>query len=284
MAPLSLLYGVIAMLALALNNTLSKKPATEIGSVRTAYLRTLFLFLFTLPTLLLLPEAPRFSSTYAWGSFFLGMFGYLPLFTFIYALRYGTVGVVTTIANSALIFTAIFSYVLFGQILLPWQYVGIVMTLCGMGLMSTTPHGTPAPSLKKSLLFSLLTCVLWGLYFTLLKFPLAFLDPIFTNFSTALGTLVAALLHLLCTRTSLALPRSWLLAYLMIAGFCIALANLLYTLGITFTPVPIMAAFLYANPLFATLFSWILYKERLHAFQYAGIFVILGGMFLLLFL
>ena len=279
-----IIFGLIAMVSWGLSNGISQVPIRRIGSGKTIFYRNIFTSSLLLLGLLLFLGDATFSLPFIALTFGLSLLAYIPLVTFFKALQVGKVGVIAPIANSGVIFTIIFSMIFFKETLTQLQGLSIALIIIGIILISIN-----FKDIRKSHLFALasgiplalISSFLWGLVFFLFKIPVVILGPILTSFIIEFGILIFSSANLKISRRSFQLREKSMLPYLFAVGLFGALALLSFNLGIRTAPVSIVAPLAFANPLVATLYGGIIYKEKLTFQQYFAILVILAGIVLI---
>ena len=281
---MGILFGIIAMLGYGLSNAISQVPSKLIGARKTAFYRNVFISILLFAVLLAFPQDITLSLKYIIITLLISLMGYIPLISFYKALNAGKVGIIAPIASSSVIFTVLFSIIFFGEVLSIEQVISIVLIILGIILISLN-----FKDLKNSHLFkissgvpyALLTCFLWGLVFFLFKIPVNILGPILTSFIIEFGIMIYAGIHLLISRTGFSLSNKKILGYIFLVAFFGAFGTLFFNLGIKSQNVSIVAALTFANPVVATVYGRLVYKEKLHIQQYFAILLIISGIILI---
>jgi uncharacterized membrane protein len=208
--------------------------------------------------------------------FIISLIGYGSITSFYKGLSVGKVGIVSPIANSALIFTILFSLIFFGEVLNLLQVVSIGGIIIGVILISLdiSDLRNTSKKLAAGVSYALLTMFLWGIFFFLLKIPVTLMGPILTSFIVEFLVLVFAGIHNM-GKVKAADKSSLLIASLI--GVSAAFGTLFFNLGISLEYVSVVAPITFANPLVAVLMARILYRERLKKIQYAAALLIVAG-------
>ena len=125
--------------------------------------------------------------------------------------------------------------------------------------------------------YALLTCVLWGLMFSLYKIPVMVIGPILTALIIEIGIFIISLIQILKTGKKINMPDRSTLNYLILLSIFTAIGGAFFNFGIMVAEVSIVAAISMANPLIATIYGKYVYKETISIQQYLAISFILIG-------
>lgn len=261
---LSLLLGLGSMLAYAYSNVQVKRLRQKFTAAQVICLRNvwavLFLAVFALPTLSAM-------NSFAWtfGALLLGLTGYAPLYAFMRAIKDTPVGIVSPIGGSSPLVAVLLSAVFLHTRLSAWQWVAALVVVTANMAMSfeirsfrkfaAHPHAT-------GILWSLLAAVGWGVFFFLL---VPFADRLGARNAALLveiGVLVAALIHMKFT-DSLPPRRDVRRPAFIVNGILIAIGTLLFSIGVQSYSVPIIQILSNSTAFAASLFGYILFRERL---------------------
>ena len=278
-----ILAGIIAMIGYGLSNAIAKSPIRNIGSKKTVFYRNLFVTLMLLPLLFIFP-AESYKLSYLLIAVLISIIGYLPLVIFYKAMKYGKVGVVSPIAGSAVIITVLLSIIFFNEVLTITQSFAMLLTICGIILISLDFKNFKSShlfDLSSGAPYALVACLLWGLVFFLFKIPVMLIGPVLTSFIIEAGITFTSAGHIAFSKKSFTLPNKKDLKHIFLIAFFGAIGTLFYTLGLKASYVSIVAVLTSANPLVATLYGKVIYKEKLKASQYIAILFILAGIILI---
>jgi len=280
----AILYGIIAMFGLGLNAALAKFPVMKIGGVKTIFFRnaltSLLLFLMFLPFI----GMTNFSPAYILIAFAIALVGYIPLATFYKAMKVGKMGVVSPVANSSIVFTVLFATVFFGEVLSFAQMSSILLIVAGIVLISLNFRELKNSSLFKissGIPYALISCLLWGVVFFLLKIPVTVLGPFLTALMLELGSFILAGVNLAISRAHFKLPGKQVMIHIFLVALFGSIGSLFYSMGIASAGVSIVAALAFSNPWIAALYGKIVYRDSLRPLQYIGILLALTGMLMI---
>ncbi|MFH1396379.1 MAG: EamA family transporter [archaeon] len=282
--PAGIIFAIISMIGYGLSNAIAKVPNQEIGNKKTIFYRGLFISTILLIILLSFLKEANFSLNFILITFGIAFVGYLPLLTFYKSLEVGKVGIVSPIANSSIFFTVILSIIFFGERLFLMQGISIIIILLGIILMSINFKEFKSSHLfqmSSGVPYALITCILWGLVFFLFKIPVNVLGPILTSFLIEFEILIYSGVHNLFTnkfkKGTFAIKNKKMILYTFLVALFGGAGTLFFNMGIQNYNVSIIAAIAFANPLIATLYGKIVYKEKLKLQQYFALAIIIAG-------
>ena len=132
-------------------------------------------------------------------------------------------------------------------------------------------------SLASGIPYAILTCVLWGLMFSLFKIPVMAIGPILTALVIEIGIFLISLFQVLKAGKNIDMPDRNTLAYIILLSVFTVIGIAFFNFGIMVAEVSIVAALSMANPLVATLYGRYVYKENINVQQYLAISFILIG-------
>jgi len=277
---LGLLFGLLAMFGYGLSNAFMKIPAKKLTPVQNTFLRALFVSIIYL---IIMPFFDmNLDLEFIIIAFIIAFIGFLPIVSFYKALSKGKVGIIAPVANSAVIFTVILSFIFFNETLGALQISAIIIIIAGILLISLKFSDLKRSDLfrlSSGLPFALITCAGWGLLFFFMKFPVNVLGPILTAFIIEFGAMVFAGFSLV--GTGFKFPSRKTLGYIFLVAIGGAAGTLFYTYGISVAPVSIVATLTFANPIVAVTYGRIVYKEKLTIQQLVAISLILIGVVLI---
>jgi len=279
-----IIFGLIAMFGFGIANALVKIPTKKIGIIRTIFVRGIFssLMLFLI-LLFFLPET-NFDLTYIFIAVIIAIIGYIPLATFFKAIKSGKVGIITPIANSSIIFTVLLSIIFLKESLLATQILAILLIVVGIILTSINFKDLKNSNLfrlESGIPYALVSAILWGVVFFLLKIPVNVLGPILTSFIVEFGIMIFSILHIKVANDPFNFPNRKMLIHIFFIALFAIVGSLFFNLGIERSSVSIVAALTFSAPLVSTLYGKIVYKEKLTTIQYSALFLILLGVILI---
>ncbi len=277
---LGIILGLIAMFGFGIGNAIIQVPARAVENRKVIFFRTLFSTLMIFITLIFFLPETTFSLTYILIAFVISFIGYIPLFTFYKALKSGKVGIITTISSSSVIFTVLFSIIFFKESLTLPQVFSIVLIILGIMLISIDFKdfkNSSLFSLSSGVPFALITCLLWGIMYFLMKIPVSVLGPILTSLIIESGIMILSGINLAISKTGFKIHKRKILFYIFLSSLFVSIGSIFFNLGIKLFDVSIVAALTFSSPLISTLYGKFVYKERLRTSQYLAISLMIIG-------
>lgn len=275
-----IIFGLISMVGFGLSTSLSPIPAKRLGVRNAVFFRGIFMCLIFILLLPFFLSGTTFSSKYILIAFAISVLAFIPLSTFLKALSLGKLGIITPIANSSIIFTVLFSILFFNESLNSIQLGSILLILLGIILVSVDLRdmkNSKILSLSSGIPYALITCVLWGLMFSLYKIPVMAIGPILTALVVEIGIFLISSFQILKAGKKIDIPDRSTLTYLILLSIFTAIGGAFFNFGVMVAEVSIVAALAMANPLVATLYGRFIYKESISVQQYLAISFILAG-------
>jgi drug/metabolite transporter (DMT)-like permease len=201
------------------------------------------------------------------------------LVMFYKALAIGTMSVVSPII-AAQVLIPVAAGILLGERPGLHAYLGMVVTVCGVVLISRSPrHGAHVAHARKAVLLAALTAVAWG--FMLLVYGTAGKEnPVWAVFDTRVTSAVVLAGYVLFTGRGLSLRGQNTLVLASI-GILLALANILFITASGLGYLSVTSILGSLSPVVVTAYAQILLHERLAARQWAGFAAVFAGIVLL---
>lgn len=281
---LGIIYAIISMVGFGLANTVSKIAIKDIGAKQTIFWRNLITSLGFLIVFLLFSSQYQLTLIYFIVAILIGVLGFIPFYLFYKAQNIGKLGIINPIANSYMLFTVIFSVIFFGENLTLIQIFSIIVILIGLILISINFNDIKNSELidmKKGIPLAFISCLLWGLTFTLFKIPVNLIGPILTSLIVDFIGFLLVMSLLYSRKEKFVKPTKSTLFSLFIVGIGGFLGLLFFNLGIKISNVSLISAISSTNPIIAVIFGGIYYNEKLRKLQYLGILIVLIGIILI---
>jgi drug/metabolite transporter (DMT)-like permease len=277
MDALPVIFGIVTMACFGLGNAIYKIPAASVPPKKLVLLRGIITSAILLCAVAILPNSALFSVPYIALMAGISLLGYFALLALSGALAKGDIGVVMPIANSSVFFTVLFAVIFFGETLSLAQGLGVAAIIAGIILVSNSFAPGSGKAMAKGAGLALLTCVLWGAVFFLLKMPAVAIGPVFTAFLLELFQMAFAALHLKIGNEGFALPNASTMKYIAAAAALIAIGGLAYELGIVAGSVSVVSAISMSSPVISAICGRLIFRERLAGWQCLGIAAIVLG-------
>lgn len=285
MAEAAILYGLVAMFAQGIANTLLKGATEKLGVLPTVIARSgtsalalWAVFAFVRPEIV-------FSSELLVFAIAVSVLGYFPFFFFIVGLHKGKVGIITPIASGWIIVAAVVSFFLYGEPFTAGKIFALMFVIGGVILASIDLRDWSSlhtPSLRSGVPFALLAALIWGVVFPLFKIPSEYFGALFFACLIESMVFLTGFAHRILTRTPLppkeTVMNNWF--PVVAAGVLTALFTLSVSLGYLTGEVSIVSALGGASIVISIILAGFVYKERLTRTQYMGAMLVLLGIVL----
>jgi len=283
----ALMYGVVAMMGFGLSNAIYQVPARRIGPAMTIFYRnawlTVFLFLLSVAMKQPIGSVPAIYMAISLG---IAIVGFIPLISFLQAVKAGTVGVVAPVASTSLIFTVLFSVLFYHEALSSNQWVAIAMICMGIILISinfSDVRRSQLFSLASGIPFALVSAVGWGLVFALYKIPVDAIGPVLTALITEFGIFLCSFAFVIVSKQRMQLTDAKSFWSCLVVALFGAVAIVSYMKGISLAGVSVVASVGKSGPIVSTIYGALVYRERLRMQQYGGITLAILGVIALSF-
>ncbi len=276
-----ILFGILSMLGFGLSNAISQKLVRKVGEINAMVYQTLVTVIILFPVFFLYPLDFSFSLYYAGIALIIALIGVIPFFAFYKALNIGKIGVVVPVSSSASLFTVAFSMIFLNEVLTSVQMLSISAIILGVILISVKISDLKKSNIAAGVPYALAASFFWGVYYFLLKFPVAVLGALFTAALTQLGILFFTALYGLKSGRLTTELDSAAIKYIVITGIALTVAVAAFNIGISTASTSIVMPLAFSGPLVSTVYSRIFYKERLEKIQYIALIMIVGGIVLL---
>ena len=260
-------YAVIVMVCFGVGSAFWKIPARAVGPIRAVYFRQLYVVTILGAVLFFVPQPPPFGLSDLGVAILIALFGYLPLYFFLRAVSSGVVGVVSGIANAKVLVTIVLGQLFLGDTLTGRQWALTLILVVALVGLAWQPLSPTSKRLVDGAGDALIACLLWGIVYFVVAFPVSKLGPFYFAFILELGVLCAAIVHLKSSATPpLPLPHSaW--PALALCVITAVIGTVSYNIAISRAPISIVAAISFSSPVVATLIARVAFGERLRPLQ-----------------
>jgi len=278
---LGILFALIASLTYGLSAAMAKVPVQIIGSVRSIFWRNIVVIIVLLLVLAITSFGYAFNLGAALFTILIALIGYIGLLLFYHALKTGKVGIIAPIVSTTSIFTALFSFLFFGEILPQSKMMAILTIVLGIGLFSLKLKNFRNSAFfqkESGVPYALLTCFLWGLMFSFYRIPISTFGPVYTSFFLELGVVIFSFCTLLISKKSLKPPEKNLGKHLLVIGLLAALGTFFYNWAGQLISITIVGAVTATRSVVAAFYGKKVFKEIFEPKQIIGIALTLIGL------
>ena len=286
------LYGLGIAFSFGLANAVTKHLSIRYGALGASVLRNIgIVSVLTCSFLIIRPPS---TVDVPWLGIGLGiaLASYAGLTCFLFALKYGKVGVVVPISAGSIIISSLIGFVFMGEVVSLIKIATIVIVSMGVVLSSIRFRqfkNSDFFSLSSGVPYALLCACLWGVSLPLFRFPAQHLGSLLYTLIVEVVVLAGASIQLyvfpertfhFTSKTVMQTITSYDMGAVGIAAFGTALGTLLLCVGFQTGEVSIIASVGGASSMVALLSSAIIYGERLSKQQYVGALMVTVGILL----
>ena len=279
---IGLIAGTLTMLWYWVGNLVMKIPISHVWVWRNLFWRSgihLFLvWVFSCRYFLShdFIVAPRYRFYAAWAA----AIWFIPFVTFLKSIDMGKVSIVVPIANSSLLFTVIFTWLLLWESLNLMWWLAIFLIVWWLMLLSLSFH-----DLRWSDIFSVSSWVPYALFSSLGRwFSFVLFSLLIPEIGRVVMTLIISLVNfcssLLMMRrhTQTFLMPEWLsMKYIGITALWAVVWTASYNWWVSLASTNLVAAIWFSGPLVVVIWSYFLYHERLSLQQYIWVLIVVAG-------
>lgn len=283
----AIVFALISYFGWAIGDIFGTIASRKLGAYSTAFWRLLLgfiLFSFYIP--FALHDLTNLTLGLLIFMVCLGLFGIIGLVTLYEGLTVGNPALVGTIASSFAAISVLISVIFLNEKVSLNQIVSILVIFLGL-ILSVLDIKTVSQNkvvFNKGIVFALVTMVIFGIYFALIKIPIekvGWFWPIYV----VLSTFPALFLYMKIKGIKINIPAStkqwWLLGGLVGSW---AVADFGYNLGLSHGLVAVVAPIASSSPTLFVVLAFLLFKESINKQQIIGILITLTGIVSLSFL
>lgn len=270
-----IIFALLSALGFGLANGLSQKQVRSLGIAQAMLVRSAVSSIILLSLFALYPHEIELSGI-AIAALVSGL-GILAVFSYYRALSVGVSGIVTPVANSAVIVTLALGAALFSESLGAHRYALIGVVVVGIVLVS---YERSQVRFAKGLFFALGAMVLWGASYAFLSIPVRLVGPIATPLVGELIALFVAGALVAAARARIVFDMR--IGYLVLIGIFVVMGVVGFTFALrSGVPAGLVAAISAANPVVTALYMRIVHGERLSSLQRFGSVLVIVGVVVL---
>lgn len=267
----AIIYALLAMLGLGLSNSIAKKPASLIGSKKTAFYSRIISFSILFIASIFLIKNFSFKINDILIALLISIYGYVPLLFFYKALNKGRVGIITPITGTSIIVASFLSILFYNETISSLKIISIFIIVLGIFFLTFNPK---EKSEKESIIFALCAALFWGILSFLMKIPAVALGGLISAMMLEGGVLIGSLIHQKFKITKL---EKSIKKNILFIGLFVSLGSLFAMKAISIQEVSIVAPIIGAYPIVTVLHSQFSLKEKLYLKEWIMILIIIIG-------
>jgi len=221
-------------------------------------------------------------------AFGLNIFATVGTLSYFKALEIGNASLTGTIAGSFPLITVPLSILLFQEKLNNIQLIGIVLIFIGLILGSLKEDGLKEIRSGKifsdrGVLYCLITLVIWGIYWSVVRIPIESIGWFYTGFSGWFIFLLLPILGLIKKNPIKELSKKNVIGNVFLMSLLTVVGSYAFNLGLTFGYSSIVAPIAGLSPVLFVIIANFVFKEALSRRQLVGIVISLAGIALISF-
>lgn len=266
---LEIILGFVVMLFFGLSNSLLKKPSTELSSVYMSFLRNLILSTGLLLLMIFYNPGFNLDINVILYSVFIGFLSYFSLLTFFGALKDLSLSISAPIVNSSIAIILILLAIFTDYNLSIFNILMIIVLILGIYLLSHSKEKSKVSI--KGLTFAFLTCILWGSIYYMFAMPSREIGPVFSSFVIEGSVVLFSGLHVLISKKQhFGKVNLSTMKYLVGSSILAVIALTTIKIGVLLPRVDIIYLSTALVPLVASVYGFVVYKEKLSQIQMIG--------------
>ncbi|KKS97669.1 MAG: hypothetical protein UV73_C0006G0023 [Candidatus Gottesmanbacteria bacterium GW2011_GWA2_43_14] len=283
---MAVLFALLALVGWGTGDIVVAKVSRKIGNRLTAFIWLIASFI--LSSLYLPLAGPVNDWPMLTAATLLGFAGTLGTILYFQALEIGNASLVGTISGAFPIVTVPLSILLFRESLSWVQFAAIFLTLAGLILSTLHTDDIKNRNLdrllkEKSILFSFATLLIWGIYWTLVRYPVEKIGWFWTAYPSYLFFFVMIFFKMVKNYKIKTLMNIKLAFLILLMSSLTTIANFAYNLGITYGYTSIVAPVAGSSPVLFVILSRFVFRDKLNLQQKIGIITTLTGIILIAF-
>lgn len=202
------------------------------------------------------------------------------------ALESGNASLVGTISGSFPVVTVPLSILLFAEKLSSLQLIAIILVIIGLIFSSLNLAEIKKRNLgnlvkDKNIRYALLTCVLWGIYWTLIRIPIEKIGWFWASYCYFVAIILFPVLKLIKKNPVSYFSNKYTFLIIFAACLLTTLANFGFNIGLTYGYSSIVSPIAGASPVLFVIISRFVFHEKLTFPQKTGIIFTLMGIVLI---
>ncbi|NOX71541.1 MAG: DMT family transporter [Candidatus Micrarchaeota archaeon] len=274
-----IMLALFSMFAFGISDILTQKAVRGFGSLNTAVYRGTATIAVALAFFALSANPVTFDGGMIVFAAALGIFGFIPYMTFLKAMNRGKIGIVSPIANSSFVITAVLAVFLFGELFTALHALSVILILVGIALLTFDVDDIKdgrAEAVPGALL-ALLTSLMWGVYFLLFSIPARSLGPYPAVIITEVFLLLTSLSAILLRGDGLKRPDRENLKIAVLDGIFVGLGGIMFANALMFADVGLVTTISKASPLIAITLAAAINREKLKPYRYPAMLMVIIG-------
>ncbi|MEO0234392.1 MAG: DMT family transporter [candidate division WOR-3 bacterium] len=204
--------------------------------------------------------------------------------SYVIALYYGNVSIITAIISSSSIFTFLLGTLVLKEKISFFQFLGIILVIVGsIGISYEKKSNTQNNKKILWLTLTVIATILWGIWAFLIKIMVSHIKPFELSFFNSTFSFVFLLPYMFFSIKTEKNVRIDIFSVFVSILFAVFVFTGLVSFYYSASRIPVSIAFpiFCSSPLVTAIFSAIFFKEKLQLHQYFSLFIIIFSLFLI---
>jgi len=275
---LGIILGIVNVTLMGITNAMSRVPSKLIGQKKLMFFRQIVTIIGLGIILLFTLKSTTFDIKYIIFALLISIIVYFAMLLMYKAFEIGNLGIVSPIASSSVIYSVILTTFFFHFPMKSIQVISMAVIVVGILLISTNFKEIKGSKSNKGVIPAILTSLLFGVFFFFAQISNRVLGPYLNAFLFEVGMFICVVIDLYLTKEKLIKVDKGTIDFIILLGILSVISITAYYCGFKVAANPAIFLVISApSPLVATIYSSIVYKEKLTLQQYFAGFLILAG-------
>lgn len=280
----AIFFALISFLGWGIGDVFGTIASRKIGGLSTAFWYIIFqLIIFLLAAPFFLTNLSNISANTLLLNLSLGVLNLVGLITFYESLRIGNAAIAGTISSSYAAVTVVLSLIFLNEKLLLLQTISITAVFLGVAItgLDLKELQKGKALMTKSLISALVAAVIFGIYWTFIKFPIREIGWYWPQI-LSMSTIPLLFVYIKLRNLRLAKPDFKGAIYpLILTSLLIGLGSFSFNIAISKGQTSIVAPVAGSYPILFAILAWFVFRDPITRQQILGIIVTLIGIVLL---
>lgn len=276
MADVGILFGLLAMLGWGVSDFLIKLAVDRVGAYRASIWVYTVGGCVAIAAFALFPAVSSFSLMIAALFLVEAVLNFVAYLSLYKGMERGRVSVVSPIVSAYPVITVILSMVILSEAVRAQQAVATMLIVAGLMLLTYRPQNSD----RRDVGFALMSMVIYGISVFVFGYLIRATSWIFAlALSRVLcWTIMFSFMRIKQVQLRLSSP---VLLLVIITGIIEIGGTIVYSIGLSISPISLISVISSTYPLIAILLAWIFMHEQINRIQMAGILGVIAGLALI---
>lgn len=274
-----LLFALTSLLSFSFSELVTKLALNHNSKWKVLFLAQLFGGAVILVLTFLSGEWIKISASGWWWLLGLACANFLGMFTYYKAMEAKGVALTSSIANSWAIIPIVLGIMVYGEKISWIQWISIAFIL--VGVVTIIFKKGEHFSVDRYLLFAVISMMIWGLYFFVVKVPLLLMGAFVVASVSKIITSSLTVPVIISKKINVMNTTQKALWFILLVGFLDGVGFLTYNFAILNSPISLVAPIITAVPVISVMLGVFVLKEKLTSLQKMGIGAALVGLILI---